>query len=299
MLRPRGEVARATLDLFELHACGDDGRAAFDLVVSHVTPRRGHGAPYLDVGALSGPASEIVAQSSRIDRVGVLPKSTQLALPHRGRWQRRWDGNDGVPVAIDLELSPLAHRAGVMVARGSGTIAALGRTTTFQDQLLLVSERRVPRRPYAWARALLTGEIDGRPIACTVDMARSRAGSVVLPELGRLRFFGTGRQSLPRACVLAPMPVRAEYGTGRLKAAVLVFGHKLELTLEAPPTATALFEVVDPNGDAAYAHRALEATCRLVISKRQRVVADLRLHGRYEWGARAGDPRVPHKAWRG
>ena len=294
MLRPRGEVARATLDLFELHVCADEREPAFDLVVSQVTPRKGHGTPYLDVGLLAGPEARIFAQSSRIDTFAGGSSPT----PSHGRWQRRWTGGQAPDVSVSLDLATLAHRAGVTVARGTGTVNAMGRSFSLHDQVLLVSERRAPRRPYAWARALLCGEIDGRPLACTIDMARSRAGSVVLPELGRLRFFGPGRQSLPRACVLAPMPVRAEYGTGRMKAAALVFGHKLELTLDAPPNATALFEVVDPNGDAAYAHRALDAHCRLLITKRQRPVAELKLTGRYEWGARAGDPRVPHKAWR-
>ena len=303
MLRPRGEVARATLDLFELHICADDsaGRRedhasqAVDLVVSQVTPKRGHGTPYLDVGLLLNAGAEVIAQSVRAD-----PRVAGVeATPTQGLWQRRWTSDSSPEVSVDLELTAVAHRAGVTVARASGLMHALGRRIQLRDQLLFVTERRAARRPYAWARAFLCGEIDGRALACTVDMARSRAGSVVLPELGRLRFFGPGRQTLPRACVLTPLPVRAEYGTGRLRAAALVFGHKLELVLDAPPSNTALFEVVDPNGDAAYAHRALEATAMLRITKRQRVVAEIPLVGRYEWGARAGDPRVPHKAWRG
>jgi len=295
MLRVRRQPAPAALEILELNMPREADANALDLVLSFVTPRSGHGEPYLDVGVLYVDDAALSARSSRADVAG-RGRGAPLTAPlsaEGGSWRGRWAG-----AAFDLGITPIAHRGGVMLARARGEIVALDQTIRLDDRLLFVSERRAARRPYAWTFATLRTEIDGQPLICLIETARRRAGSVVLPELGRMRLFGPGARALPRACALSPLPIRAEYGTGRLRAVALAPGVRVELVVDAPPESTALFEVVDPNGDAAYAHRAPAATARLTITRRREVLRDLALTGRYEWGARAGDPRVAHRAWR-
>jgi len=283
---------RATLEMIELHVWPRHGNtASLDLSVARSTPRRGVGAPLLDVGLLvdDGVAT---ARSIRSDA----PRALAFAL---GRDRIRGTFGDGPDASFELGITPLFQRTGLLLANAEGEISALGRSFPVHDAMLLLTERRSARRPYAWARVTVRGEIDELPIICIVETARRRAGSVVLPELGRMHFYGPGARALPRACAIAPLPLRAEYGTGRLRASALAPGLRLSLEVDAPPAKTGLFEVVDPSGEAAYAHRALGATARLRIVGRRGVVADLTLDGRYEWGARAGDPRVALRAWRG
>lgn len=285
---PRTSRRTTAVDTLELHVPRTADAAPLDVVLSFTQPRLGHGLPYLDVGVLSGDGDTLAAQSSRAD-TGVV----DLTFPLTGGWRPLWPG-----VQLDLELDTLAHRGGVSLVRASGRIAAPGCDVTLEQRLLFLSERRAARRPYAWTRATLSGELDGEPLVCVVETARRRAGSVVLPELGRLRLFGPGARSLPRDCSVAPLPIRAEYGTGRLRAAALSPTHRLVVELDAPPAQTALFEMVDPDGEAAYAHRASDANATLTITRRKAVTHEVALRGRFEWGARAGDPRVSHRAWR-
>ena len=298
MLGPRSTRPRATalptlrrtaaLATLEVHVLRTAEAASLDLVLSLTQPRRGHGLPYLDVGVLSGEGDALSAQSWRTETSAV-----DLSLPQSGVWAPRWPGID-----LSLELETLAHRGGVSLARATGHIVAQGCEVHPTQRLLFLSERRAARRPYAWTRATLSGEIDGEPLVCVVETARRRAGSVVLPELGRLRLFGPGARALPRDCAVAPLPIRAEYGTGRLRAAALSPTHRLVVELDAPPAQTALFEMVDPDGEAAYAHRASDAKATLTLMRRKQLTHEIALHGRFEWGARAGDPRVTHRAWR-
>ncbi|MEO6954171.1 MAG: hypothetical protein ABI321_20375 [Polyangia bacterium] len=284
----RSSRRTTALDTLELHVPRSSSEAPLDVVLSFTQPRLGHGLPYLDVGVLSGDGTSLSAQSSRTDASAV-----NLQFPLAGLWRPRWPGMD-----VELELDTIAHRGGVSLARATGRIVAPGCNVTLDQRLVFLSERRAARRPYAWTRATLRGEVDGEPIVCVVETARRRAGSVVLPELGRLRLFGPGARSLPRDCSVAPLPIRAEYGTGRLRAAAISPTHKLIVELDAPPTQTALFEMVDPDGEAAYAHRASDAKATLTLTRRKVVTHEVSLGGRFEWGARAGDPRVAHRAWR-
>ncbi len=286
--------AGLAVETLELHGLRDD---SFDLTLSAVRPRTGHGAPYLDIGLLQHRATGPLASTARIP----LLRQTDLRLIsalRAGVFRRSFENTDGRPVELTLAFTPLAHRGGVALLRARGEVSAPFGSLRLDDVHLLVAERRAARRPYAWARATLFGSIDGDPIVCLLETARRRAGSVVLPAIGRLSLFGPGAQHLPRGCVLAPLPARAEYGTGQLRAAALAPGYKLELEVGVPIESTALFEVVDPNGDAAYAHRALDASARLRLRGRKREVVEIALRGRYEWGARAGDPRVEQRAWR-
>jgi hypothetical protein len=286
---------RASLEQIELHMWTSRGELAIDLAAARSSPRREIGAPLLDLGLL---VRENGAATARAVRVGstapldVLVRSEVLT------------GSIGSPAqaALHLVLQPIyrdpGRRPRLLLARARGEVEAIGQRYTVDDALLLWSERFGSRRPYAWARAVLRGELGGLPLLCLVETARSRAGSVVLPELGRLRLLGPGARELPAACQLTPLPLRAEYGTGRLRAAALAPGVKIAIELEAPPATTGLFEVVDPSGEAAYAHRALGATAGLRITTRRGGRIAIPLEGRYEWGARAGDPRVALRAWR-
>lgn len=285
---PRALRRASALDTLEVHVLRTPDAPPLDLVLSLTQPRRGHGLPYLDVGVLSGDRHSLAAQSSRADAGAI-----DLAFPLAGVWAPRWPG-----VELALELETLAHRGGVALARATGRIVAPGCDVALDQRLLFLSERRAARRPYAWTRATLSGTVDGEPLVCVVETARRRAGSVVLPELGRIRLFGPGARALPRDCAVAPLPIRAEYGTGRLRAAALSPSHRLVVELDAPPAQTALFEVVDPDGEAAYAHRASDAKATLTLTRRKKITHEVALHGRFEWGARAGDPRVTHRAWR-
>jgi hypothetical protein len=286
---------RARLEQLELHLWSRDGRgAALDLSAARSTPRRELGTPLLDLGLLVGGGDEAAsARALRIDdpddpmgggfSLTVEPTLIRGALPGDGR--------------VQLSIAAAFRRQGLVLGEARGELNAFGRRWTFDGARLLLLERSGARRPYAWARALLRGEVDGAPIVCQVETARGRAGSVVLPELGRLRLLGPGVRALPRACAIAPLPLKAEYGTGRLRASALGPGVRCQLELAAPPAATALFEVVDPSGEAAYAHRALGATARLLVRARNGHSTEIALDGRYEWGARAGDPRVALRAW--
>jgi hypothetical protein len=301
MLRPRlpalrlaqrmaGRTRLSALDTLEIYGPAHADDAAVDLVLSRTTPRAGHGRPYLDVGLLRGKGSDLLVRSAR-EAAGA--RDGALTPPAEGAWRASWAG-----VSLDLVLDPIAERGGTSLVIATGSIKALDESFTLHERPLFLSERRAARRPYAWARATLFGEVEGAPVVCVVETGRRRAGSVVLPELGRIRIFGPGASALPRDCVTTQLPVRAEYGTGNLRVGALSPSHKLSLELSAPPDDTALFEMVDPDGEACYAHRAGDAVATLTFTRRRRTVATLALTGRFEWGARAGDPRVAHRAWR-
>jgi hypothetical protein len=283
------------LEQIDLHVW-QPGGLAFDLSAARATPRRDVGEPLLDVGLLVREADGVASARS----VRIAARAT-IGVALR---DKTIDGSLGSPpqATVQIALAPLykriGARGGLVVGRGSGVLEGFGQPLRFEDTYLLWMERRGTRRPYAWARALLRGHIDGLPIVCLVETARRRAGSVVLPELGRLSVFGPGARGLPPACVIAPLPLRAEYGTGRLRASALGPGVRATVTLESEPSSTAVFEVVDPSGEAAYAHRALGARATLKVRGRRGAETTIELDGRYEWGARAGDPRVPIRAWR-
>ncbi len=292
----------AAVETLELHRFGRTPADSFDLTLSAVRPRPGHGVPYVDV-ALLQPRSLAPQTAGRLASAARIPltRPTNLRLTaglRAGAFHRSFPSTDGAGLDISLSFTAVAHRGGFALLEARGSLGSPFGPLSIEDAVILVAERRAARRPYAWARATLLGNVDGDPLVCVLETSRGRAGSVVLPAIGRLSLFGPGARHLPRGCVLAALPARAEYGTGRLRAAALSPGHKLELEVDVPSDSTALFEIVDPNGDAAYAHRALGATGLLRLRGRKRDVIELSLSGRYEWGARAGDPRVEERAWR-
>jgi hypothetical protein len=297
---------RAGLDLLEIHGwagAGPDehGQRAFDLAIACASPRRGSGPFLVDVGLFADEPSGLTLHAQRGERVEA--DDLQAALGPRGELRvalAALDENDAAPGAdIDLSLTTLLAARGLRVARARGRISALGWSRELDDALVLVVERHAARRPYAWARAVLYGQYQGEPLLCLVDTARTRAGSLVLPELARMRLFGPGAALLPRALALSPLPARAEYGTGRLRAVAIAPRHKITVELSAETESTALFEVVDPGGEAAYVHRALTAEGTLLVERGREKIVELKTLARYEWGARAGDPRVTHRSWGG
>src|SRR5688572_14182303 len=236
-------MRRAALEMLELHLWPRaEAGTALDLVIARAAPRRGpalvdlgllvdDGTPWAGATRAESPAPLVVDLGGALLHAELGP----MSAPPRGRAHA---ARAGASARVELELAPLVRRPGLVLGAASGQLIAFGRTITVEDSLILVLQRRIARRPYAWARAALRGSIDGLPLVCTVETARRRAGSVVLPELGRLRLFGPGTARLPRACSLAPLPLRAEYGTGRLRAAALAPGLRLEVELEAPPART-------------------------------------------------------------
>lgn len=286
-----GATRRASLDVLELHVwprrAGHGG--AFDLAVSRATPRRGAAA--IDVGLFFEEGDARAARSTRTESPTALRVERtrdRLRLSFEATTHR---------VEVDLALAPVVERRGTVLAGARGRLAAFDRTLEIDDAFAIVVERHSAHRPYAWASAVLRGEHEGAPLLCVVETARRRAGSIVLPELARVRLLGPGAARLPPSLRLAPLPARAEYGSGRLRVTALAPRHRLTLELAAEIERTALFEVVDPDREAAYAHRALGATATLAIARGRTRVLELALDGRYEWGARAGDPRVRHRAW--
>jgi hypothetical protein len=282
-------ASRASLEQLELHLWPRVGDGpSVDLSLSR-SRDKGRGAPVIgDLGLLCSVDGAASARSLRVPGADAGWSVGQSAI------EAHFDDEARVRLGIET----IYHRAGLVFGIASGELSALGRELRFEGALILASERGAARRPYAWARATLRGEIDGAPLLCVVETARRRAGSVVLPELGRLWLLGPGARALPPGFRLAPLPLRAEYGTGRLRATALGPGTRAQLELDSPASSTGLFEMVDPSGEAAYAHRALGASAILRLSTRRREVAAIQLDGRYEWGARAGDPRVGLRAWR-
>lgn len=288
---------RASLDVLELHAWTASGNLNLSIAGASNS-----GASIADVGLLAAEPGVPAVRAQRGERAdgawpeGLTATALRLKLPSLE------DGDDAslpASVTLDLALDPLVEARGLRLARGSGPVSALGWTRTLEDALVLVTERHMARRPYAWARAALIAHHEDLPLVCLVETARTRAGSLVLPELARLRFLGPGAQKLPRSLSLSPLPARAEYGTGRLRAVAIAPRHRITVELTAPTESTALFEVVDPGGEAAYAHRALGARAEILVERAKTKLFSLEARARYEWGARAGDPRVPHRAWRG
>src|SRR5690348_4400317 len=120
MLRVRRQAAPSALEIIELNMLrdADDDSDSLDLVLSFVTPRSGHGRPYLDVGLLYVDDKALSARSSRADVAG--PGRGAAPVTQGGSWRTQWTG-----ATLDLGLTPIAHRAGVLLAQARGRIEVL------------------------------------------------------------------------------------------------------------------------------------------------------------------------------